>query len=327
MNSLEGLLRGGTTNVSIGRIESPADDVRIFDLVPLDGRILPPFEAGANVTVYLPSGLSRQYSVASNPADLGRYAIAVKREATSRGGSRAMHELAVGQGLTISRPVNAFSLKPADSYLLLGGGIGMTPLIAMAHSLSASGLPFELHHFARHSCRLDVFQSLMASAWRDRIRGHGSDRDGPARESLKRLGDVAVPGTGVYVCGPAGFIDCASSLFRPIVGAGNVHSELFAPATRLQEIDGGDAAFTVETETGISVEVSADMTIVEALRGAGVKIETSCELGICGTCQTRVLEGDIDHRDEILTDEEKASGEWIIPCVSRCTSARLKLKL
>jgi vanillate O-demethylase ferredoxin subunit len=327
MDSIVNARQGDLVEVIVAGIEAPSHDVRIFELVSKSGTELPAFEAGANVTVYLSSELSRQYSIASNPSELHRYVIAVKLDPKSRGGSDAMHRLSVGQSLQLSLPINAFPLQAADRYLLLGGGIGMTPLLSMAHSLSHAHREFTLHHFARQTEHLRNFDGLVSDGWKANVREHGSATDGPARAQLERLSRSVARGTKVYVCGPAGFIDSVRELMTPAVGEENVHAELFAPRSLGNPGDDGETFSVIAEKSGVTVEVGPGTSIADALRAAGVKVPTSCEMGICGTCIARVIEGEPDHQDDYLSDDEKASGRMIMPCVSRCKSKLLKLDI
>jgi vanillate O-demethylase ferredoxin subunit len=318
---------GGLRKVRIARRRSEACDVCSLDLVADDGRALPSFAAGSHVDVHLPGGLVRQYSLCGDPADASYYQLAVLKESASRGGSAAMHAFDVGERLVISEPRNLFPLaQDATSTLLIAGGIGITPLLAMAHTLARVKAPFELHYCARTPARAAFAERLLAADFARRVSFHFDD--GPATQRWRSDAVIGPPVVGkhLYVCGPGGFIDHVLQTAR---AAGwpdeRLHYERFVAAA-LAPGTGVDEAFEVEiASSGLVVRVGAKETIVEALAARGVDIPTSCEQGICGACVTRVLRGTPDHRDDYLTVAERA--EQMAPCCSRAKSARLVLDL
>ena len=307
-------------------IRLQAEGIHAFELAPADGGALPEVDAGAHVDVHLPGGHVRSYSLAGDPRDRARWTLGVLRETHGRGGSRALHDLVrVGDTLTIGAPRNAFGLKPgADHTLLLAGGIGITPLKAMAHTLAAQGRSFELHYCARsprHAAFVDELRALLPA---DRLHLHFDGGD-PARGlDLAALLAEPLPGRHVYYCGPGGFMKaCAAATGH--WPAGTVHSEHFkAPEPR--PAAAADGCFEVKlARTGITVQVPPDQSIVRAIELAGHRVPTSCLSGLCGACKTDYLEGEVDHQDYILTDDEKRS--CLTVCVSRAKSARLVLDL
>ena len=306
------------------RVEATAD-VCALDLVPLDGQPLPAWTAGAHIDLHLPGGLIRQYSLYGHPEDRQRYRVAVLREAQSRGGSRAVHALQAGQELVISAPRNAFPLAPQGPVLLLGGGIGLTPLVSMAEALHAAGRPFSLHLCVRTRARLPLAGLLAAAPWAARVHLHIDDEPDTALQLPTLL--AAAPGdTHVQVCGPAGFIAFARSAVQAAGWAAERwHSESFTPPVISHSADG---PFEIElARSGRVITVAADQTAAQALDAAGVAVSTSCEQGICGACMTKVISGTPDHRDSYLTDEELAAGDCFTPCVSRSRTARLVVDL
>ncbi len=304
-------------------------DIALFELVDPEGRPLPAFEAGAHIDVTTPAGKIRQYSLCGRPGTSDRYEIAVLREAAGRGGSRAMHEqVRPGDRLTISPPRNHFPLAPqAQRSLLLAGGIGITPLLAMAHVLAADGRPFDLHYCARTAGHAAFAGTLRAAAFADRVHCHFDDGPPAQRLDLDRRLAAPAPGLHLYVCGPQGFMDAVlASARRQGWDESRLHYEFFkapeaAPAA-------ADAPFeVVVASTGQAFRVAPGQTVVTALAAHGLAIPTSCEQGVCGTCLTGIVEGVPEHRDLYLTDEEKACNDQFLPCCSRARSPRLVLAL
>lgn len=298
-----------------------------FDLTNLDGTPMPAFAAGAHIDIHLQDGIIRQYSLCNRPADRNCYRVAVLREANSRGGSIAMHALAQGSLLEISEPKNHFPLAEAATHsILLAGGIGVTPILSMAEHLAAVGATFELHYCTRDPSRAAFLDQLTDERFGKRTHLY-FDSDGEARRvDLGALVAAPEPGKHLYVCGPSGFIEAALQAARAAGWADrNVHREYFAASLQPQR---ADAAFRVElARDGRLIEVAADETVVAALAKAGIEVPTSCEQGVCGTCLTRVLSGEPDHRDMYLTDDERSANDRFMPCCSRSVSPLLVLDL
>jgi vanillate O-demethylase ferredoxin subunit len=318
----------GLITVRVARKGVEAIGICTFELEDPGGRPLPPFAAGSHVDVHVPGGPVRQYSLCNDPQERHRYLIGVLRDAHSRGGSIAMHER-VGEGdlLSISEPKNHFQLAHgAARSLLVAGGIGVTPILCMAERLAHAGSPFEMHYCTRSRERTAFYDRIRRSTFVDEVLFHFDD--GPPAQRFDIDGALAhpEPATHLYVCGPAGFMDA-------VLGAAsrlgwrdeNVHREYFAPAAQPARVAG---EFDVKiASSGRVVRIAADTTVVQALAAAGVEILTSCEQGVCGTCLTRVLDGEPDHRDSYLTDEERARNDQFTPCCSRAKSAVLVLDL
>lgn len=304
-----------------------AEAILSFELVHRDRAALPPFEPGSHVDVTMADGRLRQYSLCNDPAERQRYRIAVLREVAGRGGSRFMHEnVRVGEFLEVSLPRNHFPLAAdAGRHLLIAGGVGITPILSMAHALRRQAAAYEIHYCTRSADRTafkeEVGQVAAGKVWIHH--DHGDPSSGLDVAGLLR---VVVPGTHVYCCGPAG-------LMRAVEGATthwppqSIHFEHFAAAKADPSSAEGDAEFEVElTSTGAILPVPADRTILAVLRNAGTQVESSCEAGVCGTCRTRYLSGSPQHRDYVLTDDERR--DWIMVCVSRATPGdRLVLDL
>ena len=313
--------------VKVLRKKQEALDIASFELVKPDGSALPGFSAGSHIDVQVPGGLTRQYSLCNDAAEQHRYRIAVLRDPVSRGGSTGMHDaLKEGDTLQISEPRNHFPLVHAERTLLFAGGIGVTPLLSMAQRLAHIGADFRMHYCTRSAERTAFRDEIAASAWADRVEFHHDDGDAAQKLQLEQV--IAQPhaGTHLYVCGPTGFIDwvlkTAERLGWP---KDHVHLEYFGAAP---QDTAGDRAFQVKiASSGETYEVAADETVVQALQKHGIEILTSCEQGVCGTCITRVLQGECDHRDLYFTDEEKAQNDQFTPCCSRSKSPVLVLDL
>ncbi|TYC69041.1 oxidoreductase [Stappia sp. BW2] len=298
-------------------VEERIDDRGDIARIRLSGNDLPEFSAGAHLDLYLPDvDLWRQYSICSDPAETGFYEIGVLKDPNSRGGSTAVHRLAsIGATFEVEGPRNHFPLEEtAEKTVLLGGGIGVTPMIAMAKRLHALGKDFVLHYCTRSKDRTAFFDELTSAPLADRVVFHFDDQDEAQRLDLNR--DLPAPSakTHLYVCGPQGFMDWVISTAEAAGHASaNVHREYFSA-----DVDLTGDSFEVEARaSGITVTIGPDDTIAKVLAAQGVKIEVKCEEGVCGTCVTDVLEGDIDHRDQFLTDEEREDGDQICVCCSR----------
>jgi vanillate O-demethylase ferredoxin subunit len=313
---------GAPLDVRIARREDAATDIVALELVAPDGRELPPFEAGAHVDVVVEPGLMRQYSLCNDPRERHRYRLGVLRDPASRGGSEGVHRhFTEGRLIRIGQPRNNFPLADDDRpAVLVAGGIGITPLLAMAHALHARGTPFVLHCCARSAERAAFTHELAASAFAASVRVHLDDGAPAQRFSL----DEALADTRghLYVCGPEGFIEFVTQGAAARGWPGErVHVEHFKA-----EVPQVGTAFTVvAARSGVTVDVPEGRSVAQALIQAGVDIPLSCEQGICGTCLVPVLEGTPEHRDEYQTDEEKAANTHMTPCCSRARSARLVL--
>ena len=297
------------------------DQIAEFTLVAVDGSTLPAFTPGAHVTVQTPSGAMRRYSLVGNGSSPESYMIAVKREAESRGGSSSMHEAASeGTELDVEPPENDFPLTDVAEYLLIAGGIGVTPIYAMAQELERQNKRFNIIYCTR-SANETAYLDELTAAYGDRVLIHHDDGD---PEKVYDFWDhFAEPQqTHVFCCGPKPLME----EIKAISGhwpEGRVHFEDFKP---IDVVRADDVAFEVElAKSGETVTVPEDRSILEALRDSGHKTVSSCESGTCGTCKTRLISGDADHRDMVLMDEEK--GEYIMICVSRATSGKLVLDL
>ncbi len=313
--------------VKVVKKRQEALDIASFELARVDGAPLPAFSAGSHVDVQVPGGLTRQYSLCNDAGEQHRYRIAVLRDAASRGGSVGMHE-AVKEGdvIRISPPKNHFPLQQAAHTLLFAGGIGITPLLCMAQRLTTLNADFTLHYCTRSAERTAFHDEIKASAFAARTQFHFDAGPPEQKLDIPATLKAAGPGHQLYVCGPTGFIDhVVNSAKAAGWSSEQIHLEYFGAAPQDST---GDTAFEVKiASTGKSYTVGAQQSVVAALMAQGIEILTSCEQGVCGTCITRVLEGQPDHRDMYFTDEEKAKNDQFTPCCSRAKSKTLVLDL
>ena len=307
--------------------EPAAKGIQRFELRHAEGADLPPFTAGAHIRVKTPSGAMRQYSLCNDPAERHRYVIAVKREADGRGGSISMVDgVRVGQCLEVGVPENLFELSPmAGSFVLIAGGIGITPMMAMARHLLAEGLrSFKLYYLTRNAESAAFLDELQAPEFAPHVTIHHSNADPSGTFDLWPVLERAGSKTGrhVYCCGPASLMDAV----RDMTGhwpASTVHFESFGADTKPHA---DDKPFEVRlSSSGDSYVIPVGVSILDALHTAGIHVPSSCESGTCGSCKTRLLEGEADHRDLVLLDEEKV--DHIMVCVSRAKTPCLVLDL
>jgi vanillate O-demethylase ferredoxin subunit len=314
--------------VDVASIRDEADGIRTFTLASADGTSLPPFTAGAHIDVNLPSGLTRQYSLCSDPDANGAYQIAVLREPLSRGGSTHMHEtVAQGSRLRISSPRNLFPLdETAERTLLFAGGIGITPILAMAYRLHRLGRNFELHYAARTRSRAAFLGHLQTAPFAGNVALHFDD--GPAAQRLDAKALLSDPssGTHLYVCGPGGYME---HVLNTALAQGWQEAQLHWEYFSARPADNGDnQPFEIEiASTGTTLAVPAGRTALQVLHEHGFDVPVSCEQGICGTCLVPILSGIPDHRDTYLTDEEHDANDQFTPCCSRAKGGKLVLGL
>lgn len=335
MNENKPSVTGATTEpelirVRIARARPEALDVRGFDLVQERGGSLPGFKAGAHVDVHitLPDRrrVVRSYSLCGPPSDQPySYRIAVLYEEHGTGGSRHLHEgMREGYVLDIAPPKNYFELKSdATHTVLVAGGIGITPILAMAYELAEQDKLFELHYVARTADHMALRKEVEEAAGKRALFYFDGGNPANGMDLGVVLGSPA-EGKHVYVCGPKGLIEATRerALARGY-DEGAVHSEIFTPPAPLP----GDGPITViARRSGITVPVAKGTSILEALLAAGVKTDFDCKMGICGTCAAQVLEGTPDHRDSSLLKSERAAGK-MCTCVSRALTPSLVLDL
>ncbi|MGX1127168.1 PDR/VanB family oxidoreductase [Pseudomonas sp. HLS-6 TE3448] len=315
-------------NVRVTAVEQATPLIKRFTLARDDGAAMPAFTGGSHIIVQMQgadgSQFSNAYSLMSDPRDTRSYQIGVRLEEQSKGGSAFMHQqVEVGSTLTISSPNNLFALDPtAGRHVLIAGGIGITPFLAQLHELEGGDTDYELH-YAFRSPEHGAFQDDLSS-------GPHAGRTRFYIDSLERKLDLAALCAGLtddahlYVCGPKPLIDAViATAAKAGIAERRVHWEQFAatPAT--------GAAFTVVlARSGQELLVEEGMTILQAIqKSKAANVECLCREGVCGTCETRIIDGEAEHFDQYLSDEEKAAQQSLMVCVSRAKSARLVLDL
>ncbi len=317
----------------IHQVTWEAEGVISLRLVHPHGEKLPEWDPGAHLDVVLPSGRVRQYSLCGDPEDRYAYTVAVLLEANGRGGSRELHETALaGSPLVVRGPRNHFELEPADSYLLIAGGIGITPILAMVRRLARGGAPWRLVYGGRSSASM-AFRNELESVGGGLVEFVPQDERG-----LLNLDAVLAgvgPGTHVYCCGPSPLIAAVEDR-SDMLQDGALHVERFAAADARGVASGSiqqpEGAYSQEFEvelrrTGATVTVPPGVTVLEAIRDVVPGVMTSCEEGFCGTCETKVLGGTPEHHDTILSAAERERGNTMMICVGRACSRRLVLDL
>ena len=299
-----------------------------FELVPIDpATTLPAFTAGAHIDVHLPGGLLRSYSLLNDPQETHRYRIGVNRDAHSRGGSRHMHEqLRTGAVLTISTPRNLFEMDESSAFnVFIAGGIGITPMLSMIARSQALGTPWRLHYAARtrqHAGFLDVLAAYQGQPGAE-VQLNFDQESGGRMLDLNAVIAALPEGAHVYACGPQPLL-AAYEQATAILPPARVHREYFAA----KEAAATDGSYTVTlARSPRTLQIQPGQTLLDGLIAIGAEPTFSCQQGICGTCEVRVLEGTPDHRDMVLTEAEQAANDRMMVCCSGAKSARLVLDL
>lgn len=314
-------------DVSVIDIESVTAQVKRFTLADRQRRSLPAFTGGSHIIVQMQDGkhcYNNAYSLLGSPFDRSHYQIGVRRESPSKGGSHFMHDrVKIGDTLTISPPNNLFALNSAaKQHVLIAGGIGITPFMSQLHELERNAQRYHLY-YCFHDEKQNAFQSqLMQSPFADHISYHISSLDG--RLDLTRVLTDIESEAHIYVCGPASLNE---AVFKTATALGiaphRIHSEAFSINNST-----GNAFTVVLARSGLEVAVSEDMTILQAVENSkAANVECLCREGVCGTCETRIIEGEADHRDQYLSDEERNAQQTILICCSRAKGKRLVLDL
>jgi ferredoxin-NADP reductase len=299
-----------TIAMRLTAIRYAAAGINLYEFTPLEDGALPAFTAGAHIDLHLPNGLVRQYSLCNAMHERHRYVVGVKRDIASRGGSRSVHDdLRAGSVLQVGGPRNNFELhEEAPHTVLIAGGIGVTPIACMVQRLRVLGRPFELHYSVRQREEAAFLDVLPGNG----CHLHVDAERGGAPLPIATIVATAPANAHLYCCGPGPMLDAfeAACAGRP---PQQVHVERFSPL-QPAAVAGG---FTVKlARSGGSVYVAPGQSILDTLRSGGIEVPASCEQGICGTCETRVLAGTPDHRDSLLSDQEKAANNVMMVCCS-----------
>ncbi|WP_344981289.1 cytochrome P450/oxidoreductase [Streptosporangium fragile] len=312
----------------VTRAEPVAEGVLALTLARADGGELPAWAPGAHLEFRLPSGRIRQYSLCGDPRERDRYRVAVLREENGRGGSAELHEIA-REGVTVGvrGPRNHFPLVPADDYLFLAGGIGVTPILAMVRAAAREGSALRVVYGGRSRASMAFRDELVKEAGG---RAELVPQDELGLPDLEAVLASAGPGTAIYCCGPAGMIAAVERVCERLGVGARLHVERFTAGDDLEAVSdpADNTAFDVHlARTGKTVHVRPDQRLIEAVREAAPGLSYDCEKGYCGACETRVLAGTPEHRDSLLTAEERAAGRTMMICVGRSSSPRLVLDL
>ncbi|MFG2802271.1 PDR/VanB family oxidoreductase [Streptomyces pseudovenezuelae] len=300
-----------------------AEGVVVLELTDPSGADLPEWAPGAHVDVELADGMTRQYSLCGTPSDRSSWRIAVLREPTGRGGSRHVHEALIeGVEVRLRGPRNHFPLMPSPRYVFIAGGIGITPIVPMLRAADAAGADWELHYGGRSRESMAFLETLKDTSGH-RLTPYPQDEVGLI--DLHRILGTPQPDTLVYSCGP-----------EPLLRAVEQHCADWPEGTlhleRFSSRDAGEPALTQTFEvelatTGVTLTVPPEKSVLEVVEEAGIPALASCREGICGTCETRVLAGEVDHRDSLMTPAEQATNDTMFICVSRAACPRLLLDL
>lgn len=315
-------------NAKLERVSVVGADIQSYEFVPADGSDWPAFDAGAHIDVRISDKLVRQYSLCNDPSERNRYVIAVKKDVHGRGGSKLLHEsMRPGDAVEIGSPRNNFALNlDFQQYVLIAGGIGITPLLSMAHRLWAAGKPFELHICARDQAAQPFADALSEIPFSDAVHVYLDNADIQQRFDAGQILGQYKRNTALYICGPGGFM---SSVMQTGEQQGWPQTAMFSETFAPPKIDATEnKSFEVFlARSKKTLQVRPDEFLIDVLHGNGHQVMCSCTQGICGSCITPVLEGVPDHRDAVMSDAERNSNKQMCVCVSRAKSARLVLDI
>lgn len=312
--------------VRVMAIVKAADAIMDICLLALDGQPLPVADAGSHIDIRLPNGLIRQYSVHRYDPSDGSYSIGVGLSEPSRGGSAFIHaHLRVGDLLEISAVRNNFPLAhDASTYFFIAGGIGITPILSMIRWCDANDKPWQLLYCVRSRSRAAYIEHLPPGG---KLVFH-SDDEMAGRPDLQAFTRQAKATDHLYCCGPSPLMNAVRDAAQAYLPSGQVHFELFSAPESDAPVKEQNKSFVVElARSGMELTVPADTSLLDALEEVGIMVPYSCREGLCRTCECRVLAGEVDHRDYVLSEEERASNAVILQCVSRAKSSRLVLDI
>lgn len=319
--------QAGELTVRLRAVQWEAEGINAYVLEPLPGAHLPPFTAGSHLDLHVAPGLVRSYSLLNDPAERDRYVIAVHNDPNSRGGSRQVHDtLRPGAVLTVAGPRNSFPLaEDAADSVLIAGGIGVTPLLSMIERLQAAGRRWTLHYATRTRARTGFLDRLhrLSGARPERLQLYHDGEPGGRALDIAALLAAAPPAAHLYCCGPPPMLDAfaAAAAGRP---PAQVHVEYF---TAREAADTGGGYTVVLGRSGTRVAVAPGQTMLAALLEAGASVSFACSEGVCGTCETTVLAGEPEHRDAVLTEDERAANKTVMICCSGSRTPELVLDL
>ena len=311
-----------TMPLRVTRNDQIADGIHLLEFRDPAGKPLPQFTAGAHIAVRVPNGLVRKYSLCNDPVERDRYQIAVKREVGGRGGScNLIDNVKAGDELTVTAPVNDFSLPPrAQEFLFIAGGIGVTPIMAMIRQIVAEGKRFRLFYCSRSPETTVFLDELSAPQFKDLVTIHYDQGDATRSLDLRPILAERKNREHLYCCGPRPLMEAVRAMTDHWSSTA-VHFEAFSEA---ETHKADDKPFKVRlARSGAVLDVPTSKTILEALREHGLEVPSSCETGTCGTCRTKLLAGEADHRDLVLAEHERK--DTIMICVSRARSEEITI--
>jgi ferredoxin-NADP reductase len=323
MTITQTIVREHEADLVVREAQKIADGVVAIILGAPDGAELPAWTPGAHIDFVLDDDLIRQYSLCSSPSTPDVWRVGVLRAPDSRGGSERVHDiLAPGSIVRVRGPRNHFPLVTSPRYLFIAGGIGITPVLPMIAEADAAGADWRLFYGGRERASMAFLEEL--AQYVDRVIVVPQDEQGML--DLESVLGTPQRDTLVYCCGPEGLL-AAVEKFCEKWPPGSLHLERFSAKPQEPSADVDSEFELVLQRSGLTLEVPPDKSVLTVIREAGVSVLASCLEGVCGTCETEVIEGDVDHRDSVLNDEERASNEYMMVCVSRCRSPQLVLDL
>jgi ferredoxin-NADP reductase len=323
MTTTQTIVREHEADLVVQEAETVADGVVALTLADPTGAELPPWTPGAHIDFVLTDDLVRQYSLCSSPSKLNVWRVCVLRDPNSRGGSEKVHiALTAGSIIRVRGPRNHFPLVASDRYLFVAGGIGITPMLPMIAEANAAGSDWRLLYGGRERASMAFLDEL--AQYGGRVTIVPQDEEGML--DLESVLGTPQPDTLIYCCGPEGLLHAVEK-FCEKWPSGTLHIERFAAKPQEPTTEADSSFELVLQRSGLTVQVPPDKSVLAVIREAGVSVLASCLEGICGTCETEVIDGDVDHRDSVLNEDERASNEYMMVCVSRCRSPRLTLDL
>lgn len=320
-------MKDNLLTVQVNNIEMQGQNIALIDLCSPDNTKLPDIKAGAHIDIYLGEDLVRQYSLCHDPLDNSYYRIGVLKEPKSRGGSIAIHALNIGDKIQISHPKNLFELyDKAEHSILIGGGIGITPMMSMAYQLHHQNRSFEIHYCSKNRKNSAFVNELKSPKFEKKLQTYFREDGSSHRDTLpSHLQNIKNKDlTHIYICGPKAFMDWVTEQAKNAnFKSKNIHIEYFQAELEIA----GEAFEVFAKKSGLTIPVAADESILDALKRHNISVTTSCEQGICGACLCDVIEGIPDHRDLYLTDEEKEYNDIMAICCSRAKTNKLTLNI
>lgn len=314
---------GGWCTLSVEATESRADDVVALTLRDPEGRDLPAWDPGAHIDVDLGPGIVRQYSLCGDPRTADRWRIAVLREPDGRGGSARIHDgVRAGDRLRVRGPRNRFALVESEKYLFVAGGIGITPILPMVAKVAGLGRPWTLLYGGRTRSSMAFVDELTSLPGGDLA---VVPQDELGLPDLDRYLAVPDEGTVIYSCGPGPMLDAVEKSCAAWP-SGALHRERFSVDDSPGDADSGSFEVVLQ-RSGLRLTIPEHEPLLDVIEASGIEVDSSCRAGICGTCEVGVVSGEPDHRDDVLTDQERELGNVMLPCVSRSRTRLLVLDL